>query len=104
MGRPVTQPHRPYTSVSSDLPREICLQENSPSTVGGVIRRYTIKTFEVLRSIPGLTVTYSLWATRSVHHSHTCIQIDRFRYLVSHEDKGALGLLLTYVVGSPGRS
>lgn len=46
----------------------VAMQENSPSTVGGVIRRYTIKTYEVLRSIPGLTVTYSVWATRSVSH------------------------------------
>lgn len=72
--------------------------------MGGVIRRYTIKTFEVLRSIPGLTVTYSLWATRSDLH-HIPISI---RYLVSPLRTRLLGLLglriLTVFVGSPGRS
>lgn len=43
-------------------------QENSPSTVGGVIRRYTIKTYEVMRMIPGATVSFAVWATKCVIH------------------------------------
>ena len=37
-------------------------EENSPSTVGGVVRRYTNKGFEILRALPGAVVSFTVMA------------------------------------------
>jgi len=37
-------------------------EENSPSTVGGVVRRYTLKGFEILQALPGAVVSFTVMA------------------------------------------
>lgn len=41
-------------------------EENSPSTVGGVLKRYTIKAFEALRAMPGAVYSVTVWAGKVV--------------------------------------
>lgn len=41
-------------------------EENSPSTVGGVVKRYGIKALEALRALPGAVYALTLWAGKLV--------------------------------------
>jgi len=39
-------------------------EENSPSTVGGIVKRYSNKTVEAISKVPGATVSFMAAATR----------------------------------------
>ena len=41
-------------------------EENSPSTVGGVVRRYSMKGFSALRTLPGMVLSFTVMAGRWV--------------------------------------